>query len=202
MGRRKKAAKHRTRTGADRDNPSAASTGASGTGADQTAGSAPDSTGPSAGTGEGPAVVGIADDHQVAPEITVTDTNTPQLMAEADAAILMAPEDLMAPGGVPAPAGPDLAAMEAGYAMLAGGVLDMTFEMVAPAWEVKDDEKDKLAEALGKACALWFPGDIPEKWIALIVVAGVGGKIIAARRDPITGQLKPRFRPVQEAAPN
>lgn len=120
-------------------------------------------------------------------------TDQVTLQAEADAAIAAAPVDLN--GTAPAPAGPDQAAMEAGYAMLAGGVLDMSFEMTCPAWEVTDDEKDKLAAALGKACAIWFPGDIPEKWIALIVVAGVGGKIVAARRDSVTGGLRPRFRP-------
>lgn len=115
------------------------------------------------------------------------------LQAEADAAIAGAPVDFN--GAPPALAGPDPAAMEAGYAMLVGGVLDMSFEMACPAWEIQDEEKDKLAAALGKACALWFPNDIPEKWIALIVVAGVGGKIVAARRDPVTGGLRPRFRP-------
>ena len=120
------------------------------------------------------------------------------LQAEADAAIAAAPVDLT--GAAPAPAGPNAAEMEAGYAMLVGGVLDMSFEMACPAWEIQDDEKDKLAAALGKACALWFPNDIPEKWIALIVVAGVGGKIVAARRDPVTGGLRPRFRPPAPAA--
>jgi hypothetical protein len=120
------------------------------------------------------------------------------LQAEADAAIAAAPVDLT--GAAPAPAGPDAAQMEAGYAMLAGGVLDMTFEMTCPAWEITDDEKNNFAAALGKACALWFPGDIPEKWVALIVVAGVGGKIVAARRDPVTGGLRPRFRPPAPAA--
>jgi hypothetical protein len=77
----------------------------------------------------------------------------------------------------------------------------MVCEAAVPAWEVTDDEKGKLGKALGTACALWFPGDIPPKFIALIVVAGVTGEIIASRRDPDTGKLKPRYRPppVKEA---
>lgn len=131
----------------------------------------------------------------------MNDTSTAQLQAEADAAILLAPEDVIIPGAGPAQAGPDQAAMEEGYAMIAGGVLDMTFGMVAPAWEVTDSEKSKLSIALGKACALWFPGDIPPKWIALIVVVGACGEIVATRRDPDTGRLKPRFYPPKDPAP-
>jgi hypothetical protein len=122
-----------------------------------------------------------------------------QLQAEADAALSLAPPDPAAaeiPGAEPAPAGPSPEEMEQGYAMLAGAALDMTFEMAAPAWEVTDAEKSKLADALGKACALWFPGEIPAKYVALIVVAGSVGQIVAARRDPSTGRLKPRHRTI------
>jgi hypothetical protein len=112
------------------------------------------------------------------------------LEAEANAAIAAAPISELAP--VP-PGRPSVADMGAGYAALAEAVLGSTFEVVAPAWAVTDPEKSKLAKALGVAVALWFPGEIPEKWVALIVVAGAGFEIVAARRDPATGKLKPRF---------
>jgi hypothetical protein len=125
--------------------------------------------------------------------------NDATLLGEADAAIAAAPVDLT--GAPPAPAGPDQADMAAGYAQLAGAALGMSFELACPAWEITNVEKDQFADALGKACALWFPGDIPEKWIALIIVAGVGGRIVAARRDPTTGGLRPRFKqPIPQPA--
>jgi hypothetical protein len=117
------------------------------------------------------------------------DTST--LEAEANAAIAGAPA--LDPALQPVQAGPSVADMGAGYAALAEAVLGGTFEVVAPAWAVTEPEKSKLAKALGVAVALWFPGEIPEKWVALIVVAGAGFEIVAARRDPATGKLKPRF---------
>lgn len=203
MGRRKKAGKHRTRTGPDKFT----CTGLGGTAPCFTINPCAvcpiKNTGPDTGAGESTALVGsAAPSDQVTPELPVTDTSTAQLQAEADAAIMMAPEDLMAPGAVPAPAGPSQADIEAGYAVLTGAALDMAFDMAAPAWEVTNDEKGKLAAAVGKAATLWFPDGIPEKWIALIVVAGVGAQIVGNRRDPVTGKLKPRyFPPKEQAAP-
>lgn len=132
---------------------------------------------------------------------TVNDAAALQL--EADSAIAAAPVDLS--GAPPAAAGPSTDDMAAGYSMLAGAALGTVCEMTCPAWEITDDEKNNFAAALGKACALWFPGDIPEKWIALIVVAGVGSKIVAARRDPATGGFMPRFRKprtIEQPKPN
>jgi hypothetical protein len=169
----------RSSTNAGRDRPSTGN----GTGAGDT-------------SGTGPTGAAALDGHMGAADQVVNDA---ALQLELDAAIAAAPVDLT--GAPPAAAGPDPADMEAGYAELAGAALGMTFELTCPAWEITDDEKDKFAVALGKACALWFPGDIPEKWIALIIVAGVGGRIVAARRDPLTGGFKPRFKPAARPAP-
>jgi len=116
---------------------------------------------------------------------------TSTLEAEANQAIAAAPQ--LDPALPPVQAGPSIDQMGAGYAALAEAVLGGTFEVIAPAWAVTDPEKSKLAKALGTAVALWFPGEIPEKWVALIVVAGAGFEIVAARRDPATGKLAPRF---------
>lgn len=143
--------------------------------------------GTGAGTGQETLERNIRDAHQV---------NDPAaLQLEADAAIAAAPVEVTGPAGAaPVAAGPSIDDMAAGYAELGSAALDMLTETACPAWEITTDEKDKFAGALGKACALWFPADIPEKWIALIVLAGVGGRIIGARRDPLTGGFKPRFR--------
>lgn len=144
-------------------------------------------TGTSTGrTGEKAALVGnLRDADQV--------SDPAALQAEADAAIAAAPIDQAAPGA-PASTGPTTDDMAAGYAQLAGAALGMITDAACPAWEINDDEKNKFADALGRACALWFPGEIPEKWVALIVVAGVGGQIVTKRRDPATGGFLPRFR--------
>jgi hypothetical protein len=145
-------------------------------------------------------VVGAADRHIGE---AMNDTSTPQLIAEADAAIAGAPADPtpQANGAAGAPAvGPSSADIEAGYAILAGAAIDMACEATCPAWEVTTDEKTKFSDAIAKAANLWFPDGIPERWVALIVVAGVGGQIVAARRDPVTGKLKPRYFPPKPEA--
>lgn len=121
------------------------------------------------------------------------DATPEQLQAEIDSAVAMAPAP-PDPGAVPV--GPSVEDMGAGYSMIAVAVLDTACELTVPAWEVTTDEKNKLADAIGNACALWFPGEIPPKWAALIVLAGAAGQIAMARRDPGTGGLKPRFRPI------
>lgn len=142
------------------------------------------------GRGTGQSGAGSLDGALAVADQTMNDAAALQL--EADAAIAAAPVDLT--GTAPAAAGPSSDDMAAGYALLAGAALGTACELTCPAWEITDDEKNDFSAALGKACALWFPGDIPEKWVALIIVAGVGSKIVAARRDPATGGLKPRFK--------
>lgn len=142
------------------------------------------------GTGQASSSQSTLDRHVGAAAETMNDAAALQL--EADAAIKAAPVDLTATP--PAAAGPSTDDIAAGYSMLAGAALGTLCEAACPAWEITDEEKNDFAGALGKACALWFPGEIPEKWVALIVVAGVGSKIVTARRDPATGGLLPRFR--------
>jgi hypothetical protein len=120
------------------------------------------------------------------------DPTPEQLQAEIDSAVAMAPA-ATDPGAVPI--SPSVADMGAGYSMIAAALLDTTCELTVPAWEITTDEKTKLADAIGNACALWFPGEIPPKWAALIVLAGAAGQIAMARRDPATGGFRPRFRP-------
>jgi hypothetical protein len=50
---------------------------------------------------------------------------------------------------------------------------------------------------------LWFPDQIiPPKYMALLVIAGVSMEIVQKRRDPATGELRPRHhakpKPVAE----
>jgi hypothetical protein len=129
--------------------------------------------------------------------------DTPAVLeAEAAAAIATAPVEPAAPG-MPVETGPTPADIEAGYRLIGDAILGATFNTVCPAWQVTEQEKGKLAGALAHAAQLWFPEAIPEKWVALIVVAGVGFEIIGARRDPNTGLLAPRFnvKPAPPAAP-
>jgi hypothetical protein len=116
------------------------------------------------------------------------------LSAEADAiasefAGVIDPAVPTAPGEQP----PSEADVLAGYRMISFAVADRGFEIIAPAWAVTTEEKTRLADAMAQALVLWFPDQpIPPKYLALLVLAGVGLEIVAARKDPVTGQLKPR----------
>jgi hypothetical protein len=89
---------------------------------------------------------------------------------------------------------------EEGYKILALAVVGQGYELFAPAWHVTPLEKGDMADALVAALMLWFPdGLIPAKYMALLVIAGIGAKIAIARRDPVTGILAPRHDPAPEA---
>ena len=64
--------------------------------------------------------------------------------------------------------------------------------MFAPNWAVQPEEASEFSDAMAEALLLWFPDQIiPPKYLAAFNVAWVGLKIIATRRDPETGALKP-----------
>ncbi len=169
-----------------RDTGIAGKTESTGIAGSDTTGNTGSSTG---GAGEGARVETV--DRLTPPDI---------LAAEAAAAMATAPVMPEIPGTAAVPATPDPATMEAGYAAIGEAVLGAACNAMCPAWDVTDAEKSKLAGALAHAMQLWFPGEIPEKYVALIVVAGVGFEIVSARRDPATGGLKPRFHAAPASA--
>jgi hypothetical protein len=129
------------------------------------------------------------------------------LLAEAE---LIAQEHAppLASGGeeLLAPVGPTPEQMREGYKTLSFAIVDRTAGVLCPAWNVTAEEKGSLAGAIADALLLWFPDQlIPPKYMALLVVAGVSLEIVDKRRDPITGELKPRVhapkKPTVAAAP-
>jgi hypothetical protein len=79
-----------------------------------------------------------------------------------------------------------------GYKILAFAIVGQGAELFVPNWHVTTTEKTDLADALVQALMLWFPdGLIPPKYMALLVVFGIGAKIAFARRDD-SGALLPR----------
>lgn len=128
------------------------------------------------------------------------DETAAQLEQEANAALASAPADPQLNGTDPgASVGPTAEDAERAYKMLGDAVLAGAFRSAAPAWEVQPGEIDRLGTALAKACAVWWPGGIPEKIAVILVVASVGYEIVEARRDPQTGQLRPRFHEIKKA---
>jgi hypothetical protein len=117
------------------------------------------------------------------------------LTAEADAiANSMPPPPLEAGAEVVVQQGPPAADVIAGYKMIAGAVVSRGFDTLAPAWQVTQKETDNIADATAQALFLWFPDQIvPPKYMALLVLAGSFFEVIDSRRDPATGNLKPRF---------
>lgn len=92
-----------------------------------------------------------------------------------------------------------------GYQLVCTALVDRGADALAPAWDLTREEKGSFADACARALLLWFPDQIiPPKYMALLVVAGVGLEIVGKRRDPKTGALKPRFhaaKPAPVAAP-
>jgi hypothetical protein len=72
--------------------------------------------------------------------------------------------------------------------LIAGALCDLA----VPAWGVTPEEKTAFGNAIGEAVALWFPGEIPPKYMALVMVGVTGYMIVMKRQDPDTGRLKPR----------
>ncbi len=189
MGRQKNR-KHRR--------PGPPSTGNTGAGRSKTSGTNTGENAESTGASTGDkAAQPVAPVDRLTPENTVQEPNSApaQLIHEADVAMLDAPVDpvLGGPAG-PQPTGPSTDDIAKGYAQLGKAALGMVCEAVAPNWEINDSEQSKIADALGRACALWFPEEIPEKWVALIVVVGAIGEVASRRRDPATGRFKPRHK--------
>lgn len=128
------------------------------------------------------------------------------LAAEADAIVgEHAPEvtPVSAPGVDASPAVPTDAEVLQGYQLITDALVDRGADAIAPAWQITSEEKAAFSGACAKALLLWFPDQIiPPKYMALLVVAGVGFEIVGKRRDPKTGELKPRHyaKPAAPAA--
>lgn len=106
-------------------------------------------------------------------------------------------------GGETAPGvtGPSEAEVLAGYEMVCTELIDQGCTAVVPAWKVTPHEVGRLSTACSKALMLWFPDMIiPPKYMAILVIAGVGFDIAKARRDPSTGRYPPARVP--ERAPD
>lgn len=91
----------------------------------------------------------------------------------------------------------------AGYVLVCDVVVGQGCDALVPNWNVTPAERGKLSGAIAKALLLWFPDQIiPPKYMALLAIAGVTFEIVNARRDPVTGKLKPaRVLPAQTAKP-
>lgn len=79
------------------------------------------------------------------------------------------------------------------YEPVVGMVLGTVAATQFPAWRITDDERKQLTAAASAALAHWWPdGNIPPKYLSLVMVVYVGYTIVEARRDPATGELAPR----------
>lgn len=111
------------------------------------------------------------------------------------------PVEGAAPGvdqGAPGEAGqaePDaarIAELAAGAEPFLHGVVAMLHASTAPAWHLDPAKHAALAKSGAYALALWFPHELPPKYVALVGVAGVAWSIAQDNRDPRTGAYKPR----------
>jgi hypothetical protein len=104
----------------------------------------------------------------------------------------------------------EAATVEQAYEILSRAVVSQGAAVFVPNWNITPAETDDLGAAIVQALMIWFPdGMIPPKYMAILAIAGVGARIAIARRDPVSGELPPRYapppkRPTQPApaAPN
>jgi len=126
-----------------------------------------------------------------------------RLGAELDDVLSDAPPD-PAPAAsepdAPASAGDDLTMeqIEAAAARYDFGALMLVsrgFDLLAPAWDVTDDEKAKLAHSVALCAAAWFPdAAIPARYVVLLMLGGTAYQVVEARRDPSTGKIRERVK--------
>lgn len=123
------------------------------------------------------------------------------LSSEALAAVADVPD--VAVPGAPEVAPESAASPEEirqGYEVLFTGMVGWSSQTFAPNWAVTPDETSALSQALAGACMLWFPDQpIPPKYLSLLTVAAAAAQIVAARRDPETGLMKPLRAQTTEA---
>ena len=124
---------------------------------------------------------------------TAQDLEREALAAVASAPIAETVTDQVGDGiAPPAAAGPSEAEVLAGYEMVCTELISSGADALLPAWRITPPEVSKLSTACSKALMLWFPDMIiPPKYMALLVVAGVGFEIAQARKDPSTGRYHP-----------
>lgn len=126
-------------------------------------------------------------------QVSTVSIDPAALAAEADAVAQdHVVTDTSPTSGAPAePVGPTPEQLQKGYEVIALALVDRGFASGAPAWTVTPDQKKNLASAVATAVTLWFPGEIPPKYLALLVVAHAAYEIVDAQRDPATGKIKP-----------
>lgn len=133
------------------------------------------------------------------------------LELEADAVALEHPAppvvDASTPGAQPVEQAFSPEQTLQGYKLLTSAITDRVADTFMPRWQISPSERGSFADACANALLLWFPDQIlPPKYMALLVVAGVGLEIAQKRRDPRTGEFmpmqhaKPEKRPIEPAA--
>lgn len=131
------------------------------------------------------------------------EVNPQSLEAEALAAVADAPPPPAEPGQELVEQQPaSQEQIQQGYEVLFTGMVGWSAQSFAPNWALTPAEVDGMSKALTGACMLWFPDQpIPAKYLSLLTVAAAAAQIVAARRDPETGQLKPlRAKPAEATA--
>ncbi len=80
------------------------------------------------------------------------------------------------------------------------GLVGVLHANLAPNWRVEPDKQAALAKSGALALALWFPHEIPPKYLALLAVGGCVWAIAQDNRNSTTGKFQPRYAP--QSAPS
>lgn len=97
----------------------------------------------------------------------------------------VAPE-VAAPGAEPqpTPAPPD-------WSMAAAGIVGLFDRVIAPNWQLSEDEQRALFESTRQVLTAFFPDALDPRVQACFALGGTVLAIAGARRDPATGKMKP-----------
>jgi hypothetical protein len=133
------------------------------------------------------------------------DVDQQRLAAEASAIDLGAPPpsgDQVDAGAGQAGAAPDgepsperIAELAAGAEPLVHGLVDLLHSNLAPNWRLVPEKHAALAKSGALALALWFPHELPPKYVALVAVAGCVWAVAQDNKNPVTGEYQPRHAP-------
>lgn len=100
-----------------------------------------------------------------------------------------------ADAGAGEPTAERIAELAAGVEPFVHGLVDVLHANLAPNWRIAPEKQTALAKSGALALALWFPHELPPKYLALMAVAGCAWSIAQDNRNPQTGAYQPRYAP-------
>jgi hypothetical protein len=115
--------------------------------------------------------------------------DTVVLDAEADRILAESEGVAAAPGGATLDSG---ALGQGSWTEVTPGLVAAADVLLLPQWNLREDEKAQLADAIGGVLDQLFPGGMSDpRWAPYLRLVAVSVAITVTHRDPITGKFPP-----------